>query len=144
MTAKFSVSVAGRRSYIDFILEAVIPDDSSVALISAPRYYDYQVLASYRPAEGHEARLFFFGSDDVFKLLFENPGEIDPQLRSGRLDTGTNFVTITVKGESGAEDRTFKLGKDAKVDPNAKAGDRVNVRLSVFEAETAVEIRVVE
>ena len=43
---------AGRRSYIDVILNAAVPDDAGVNLVTAPRYYDYQLLANYRPAAG--------------------------------------------------------------------------------------------
>jgi TonB family protein len=86
-----AIAVAGRRSYIDFILKAVIPDDSSVSLSTAPRYYDYQILGRWRPAENHDLRLFFFGSDDVLAVVFENPGDLSPQLQATRLETGTGF-----------------------------------------------------
>ena len=86
-----SVAVAGRRSYIDGILNAVVPDDSDVNLVAAPRYYDYQVLADWRISDEHSIRGVFLGSDDQVKLLFENPSELDVQLSGGDLRARTNF-----------------------------------------------------
>ena len=34
---KGGIAVAGRRSYIDFIIEAAVPDDAPVNLVTAPR-----------------------------------------------------------------------------------------------------------
>ena len=47
-----------RRSYIDVLLNAAVPDDAAVSLVTAPRYYDYQLLANYRPAPAHDIRVF--------------------------------------------------------------------------------------
>jgi TonB family protein len=87
---KAAIAVAGRRSYLDFILNAAVPDDAPVTLLTAPRYYDYQVLANYRPAAAHDLRAFYFGSDDRLKLLFQNPGDVDPTV-------GINDVTSLTK-----------------------------------------------
>src|SRR5690606_20222071 len=38
---KGSFVVSGRRSYIDVLLPAVIPDDAGLDVSVAPRYYDY-------------------------------------------------------------------------------------------------------
>jgi TonB family protein len=86
-----AVAIAGRRSYVDFVLNAVIPDSAGVNLIAAPRYYDYQLLANYRPAPAHDLRLFIFGSDDVLELLFDNPGEFSTQVTGSGLSASTAF-----------------------------------------------------
>lgn len=86
-----SIAVAGRRSYIDLVLESVIPDDAGISLISAPVYYDYQVLVSYQPTAEHDVRGFFFGSDDRLELLFDNPSDASTQIQSGNLSFGTDF-----------------------------------------------------
>ena len=92
----FAIAVAGRRSYVDFILNAVIPEDSSINLIAAPRYYDYQILANWRPTPAHTVRFFFFGSDDQLELLFEDPAELDAQIESGSLETEMLFNRVAV------------------------------------------------
>ncbi|MDZ4697295.1 MAG: TonB-dependent receptor [Deltaproteobacteria bacterium] len=91
---KASLALAGRRSYIDAILNAVVPSDASVNLIRAPRYYDYQILGTYRPTPEHELRLFMFASDDKLALLFESPGEADFSLTTGRLSVSNSFQRI--------------------------------------------------
>lgn len=89
-----AIAIAGRRSYIDVILKAVLPDDSSVSLTSAPVYYDFQVLANWRPAPSHDLQLTLLGSDDIFELLFDNPASFSTQARSGSLNLGTNFYRV--------------------------------------------------
>ncbi len=88
---KGGIAVAGRRSYIDFLLDAAVPSNAPVNLVTAPRYYDYQVLANYRPAPAHDIRAFFFGSDDRLVLLFQNPGELTAQLSNNSLSFSTTF-----------------------------------------------------
>ena len=79
----------------DQILDSVgrfaVPDSADVNVVSAPRYYDYQVLASYQPSGTHDLRGFFFGADDTFRLLFENPSEFSTDLQSGNFSLGSSF-----------------------------------------------------
>ncbi len=89
---KASVALAGRRSYIDFVLALAVPDDAPVDLVTAPRYYDYQLLATYRPAPAHELRLFFFGSDDRLEVLFENPADVTADFDGSGFTASTSFV----------------------------------------------------
>ncbi|MBL4636905.1 MAG: TonB-dependent receptor [Kofleriaceae bacterium] len=68
---KAAIAVAGRRSYIDAILGPLLPDDGTTFVL--PRYYDAQILASYRPTPAHRLETFFFYSDDKFEILFADP-----------------------------------------------------------------------
>jgi len=74
---KAAVAVAGRRSYIDTLLAAVVPDSGTQFVL--PRYYDAQVLANYRLNSAHRFETFFFYSDDRFEVLFEEPVNNDPK-----------------------------------------------------------------
>ncbi len=65
---KWSVAASARRSYIDTILNGLMPDNDGFSFTVAPRYYDYQLIADYHPSKKNNLRLFFFGSDD--KLVF--------------------------------------------------------------------------
>jgi hypothetical protein len=88
---KGGVAIAGRRSYIDFILNVAVPEDAPVNLVTAPRYYDYQLLANYRFTPAHEVKAFFFGSDDLLRLLFENPAELNTTLMGNSASNAINF-----------------------------------------------------
>jgi len=88
---KGAIAIAGRRSYIDVILNAAVPGDASVGLTTAPRYYDFQLVASYRPKPAHDLRFFFLGSDDRLELLFRNPADIDTGLTGSSLGSSTSF-----------------------------------------------------
>ena len=95
ITDELAVAVAGRRSYVDAILEAAVPSDSNVNLITAPRYYDYQALINWRPNPVHEFRLFGFGSDDALELLFENPSNQNINLTANQFRAATDFQRLT-------------------------------------------------
>lgn len=47
----WSVAASFRRSYIDWILNAVLPSDGGFQMTVAPRYYDYQLVVDYHPGE---------------------------------------------------------------------------------------------
>ncbi|MES1171855.1 MAG: TonB-dependent receptor [Bacteroidota bacterium] len=88
---KGGIALAGRRSYIDYLLKAAVPDNAPVNLITAPRYYDYQLVANYRPAPAHDIRAMLFGSDDRLELLFRNPGALTAQISNNSLGFSTTF-----------------------------------------------------
>ncbi|MBK9752869.1 MAG: energy transducer TonB [Nannocystis sp.] len=79
---KGSLIVAGRRSYIDAILPAVVPKDAGLDFTVAPRYYDYQLLFDY-PISGGEFSARVFGSDDRSKLLFAGKNDTDTSNNNG-------------------------------------------------------------
>ncbi|HEY3445003.1 MAG TPA: TonB-dependent receptor [Myxococcales bacterium] len=63
---RFSVAAAARRSYIDAILPAFMPNDPVNGSVSVlPVYWDYQVRADYgKKGDKHQLTLMAFGSDD--------------------------------------------------------------------------------
>ncbi|MFV8752191.1 TonB-dependent receptor domain-containing protein [Nannocystaceae bacterium ST9] len=73
---KGSLILAGRRSYIDFLLPRVIPPDAGLNFTVAPRYWDYQAIFDYPVSEG-ELSIRAFGSDDRTKLVFSGAND-DP------------------------------------------------------------------
>lgn len=100
----WSVSLSGRRSYIDallpFAFDKVIPAfapqaKNALSFTVAPRYYDYQLRVEYRPPKG-KSRFFvsFYGSDDKLALLLPNAA-IDPEGR-GTFGTSINYNRLTV------------------------------------------------
>jgi TonB family protein len=91
LTPKLSIAVGGRRSYLDAVLNAAVPDDAAVSLTTAPVYYDYQALVEYRPTTAHTLRAFFFGSDDKLELLFKNPADLSTQIDADSIGNHTQF-----------------------------------------------------
>jgi hypothetical protein len=82
---KGSFALSGRRSYVDAILRAALPDDLGLRPTLAPRYYDYQALFDH-PLAGGELSVRGFGSDDRVKLLFADGDEVETDARD-RLET---------------------------------------------------------
>ncbi|MEW5738795.1 MAG: TonB-dependent receptor [Myxococcota bacterium] len=92
ISESWSVAASFRRSHIDVILPAVLKAfgaEDAIAFSVAPRYYDYQVRAEWRPPKG-KSRLFItaFGSSDMLVALLPNPA-LDPE---GRGEFGTSLV----------------------------------------------------
>jgi len=75
-----SIGAAFHRSWIDSVLPLVLPEDVPLSFNSAPRYYDYQLVASWRPAPKQRLRVLFFGTMDKVAILFDRPAS-DPQGR---------------------------------------------------------------
>jgi hypothetical protein len=89
---KAAIAIAARRSYVDWIINAVLPDDIPVNALTLPRYYDFQLLANYRPAPAHDLRLFLFGSDDRFEIILKNPGMTGTtELSGNQIQFSTTF-----------------------------------------------------
>lgn len=127
-----AVAVAGRRSYIDTILTAVVPDNAPVDLVTAPRYYDYQVLATWRPSLEHELKFFFFGSNDSLELLFDNPSEFSVEISANNLQAETFFVRgiiehAFVPNDTFRNDLLLSLGQDSL---GFSLGDQLNFDLT--------------
>ncbi len=88
---KGGLAVAGRRSYIDGVLNLAVPSDAPVSLVTAPVYYDFHLLGNYRPSPAHDLRAFFLLSDDRLELLFDNPADIEPGFEGNRINNSTTF-----------------------------------------------------
>ncbi|GMU58811.1 MAG: hypothetical protein AMXMBFR34_05740 [Myxococcaceae bacterium] len=92
VSESWSVAASFRRSYIDVILPGVLKlfgADDAIAFSVAPRYFDYQVRAEWRPPRG-KSRFFLtaFGSSDMLVALLPNPA-LDPE---GRGQFGTSLA----------------------------------------------------
>ncbi|MEL6341163.1 MAG: TonB-dependent receptor [Myxococcota bacterium] len=92
-----SISLAGRRSYVDLILNAALSGSDFVSINSAPVYYDYQTLVAWRPSREHEVLFSLLGSDDRLEILFENPAALDPQFTSGDSSNNTGFQRLQAR-----------------------------------------------
>jgi TonB family protein len=73
ITKKVSVAVAGRRSYIDAILPAVVEATGESLLAVLPVYYDYQLRVDARLSENNSLAFLAFGSDDRMALADDAP-----------------------------------------------------------------------
>lgn len=91
ITDELSIAAGFRGSYVDALIEGVVGEDSSVDVIAAPAYLDYQILADWEPSAAHDFRLFFFGSQDELRLLFEDAQQASVQLTSGAVRNRTRF-----------------------------------------------------
>ena len=88
----WGVAVAARRSYIDLVLNEVLPLFTDTGLTVKPRWFDYQVKAD-RLSEGKDKlSLFAFGFED--KLVASTPPGFaqgtDPSTQG---DLGTTYAT---------------------------------------------------
>jgi len=69
-------ALAGRRSYLDFMLGFFLPDpDPGDTLIVVPVYYDYQARFDYDFQKDGKASLFLIGSSDKLDVLSQDAGD---------------------------------------------------------------------
>ena len=92
-----TVALAGRRSYIDLILKAVVPANADFGLTVAPKYYDAQLRIDWRPpGSPHQLSLLALSSDDQLGLVLKRPTDQDPNL-SGSIDAETGFQQLRAR-----------------------------------------------
>jgi hypothetical protein len=82
-------AAAGRRSWIDALAKPVLEATGS-DVTAAPVYYDYQALVEHRSNDGSKFRATFFGTDDSFAIIAEQPPANQPTL-SGNFDLNIAF-----------------------------------------------------
>ena len=84
-------AIAGRRSLIDAILPAAVPDDVDLFFVTAPQYYDGQVRVDYRPSFRSRLTFLGIGSYDLLSLLNETVEPNEPLL-TGAFENSTSFT----------------------------------------------------
>jgi len=94
----WSLGGAFRRSWVDSILPLVIPDDANLSFTSAPRFYDFQVLASWRPDPSRRLRFAFYGSLDRLASILERP-QNDPTI-TGAVDARIGYWNLQASYQS--------------------------------------------
>lgn len=82
--------IAFRRSVIDFLLPALIPDDVDLALTTVPRFYDEQFRVDYKLSTKWKLRVSSLGSDDALELYASRDKNPDK-----RFLNRTRFVRVT-------------------------------------------------
>ncbi|NTX58483.1 TonB-dependent receptor [Myxococcus sp. CA039A] len=99
ITEGISVAASARRSYIDTLLPAVLPDDEGSTLSIVPVYWDYQLRVDFGAPRGSTPEpgaarstgyIMAFGSDDKLRLV--SGGE--EENRDISLDTHTVFHRV--------------------------------------------------
>ncbi|HEX9051079.1 MAG TPA: TonB family protein [Anaeromyxobacter sp.] len=80
LSSTWSGGAAFRRSWIDTLLPLVIPKDSNLSFSTAPRFYDYQFLATWKPEARDTVRFLFFGSQDRLVAVLDRPVGNDPSI----------------------------------------------------------------
>lgn len=86
----FSIALGLRKSWVDQILGVILRDIAGVATTAAPSYWDYQLVAEWRPTSRMRLRLSFLGDDDSVVLLLQNPMDSLPFF-SGQFALATRY-----------------------------------------------------
>lgn len=113
---KTSITVSGRRSYIDAVLTPVL--SSGTTTVRAPRYYDLQVRVLHHSDQGTLDAAFLL-SDDTFKVVgdVEDPDAVaiglTDRFQKGRIRWTNQFGAWKASSDTlfGPEIRTFQFGK---------------------------------
>ncbi|MDP6944790.1 MAG: TonB-dependent receptor, partial [Myxococcota bacterium] len=101
------LAIALRRSYIDLLFSAIVPEDA-FGVIVAPRYYDYQVRFTHDFSPTNRLGLFWYGSDDELRFVFDEPMGQGGAI-GGTIGTKLSFHLLT-----GTWDLELERGLDLK------------------------------
>jgi TonB family protein len=142
VTPTLSVVAAFRRSYIDTFFSA-LANSSDLSITAAPVYYDYQLMASWRPREADRVRVIVYGSADNFKMVLKKPLDGDAGIRGG-LAMSTAFHRIQAQwlhhyGERAEQEISLTAGP---LLIGESIGENVNLDLTGLEIMARAEWRV--
>ncbi len=134
-----ALALAARRSYIDVVLEAVLPDDILQNLV-APRYYDYQVRYTHDFSPRSRIDAMILGADDLFKLYLEEKEGPEGQF-FGTLATLFDFHMGLVRWEWEPEkDKRVRVtGRIGYNGFDVGLGDLFNLDVNSYAADLRTE-----
>jgi len=112
LSDKISISGGLRRSILDLVFPAVVPDDIGVR--QAPVYLDYQFKLNFRPTKRDRVRISAYGSKDRLELILEEAAGNDPAIR-GNTQFATSFYNNQIDwrrrvGDKVEQELTFNAG----------------------------------
>jgi len=85
-------AIAGRRSYIDAILSAVVPD-GVLPFSQAPRYYDWQLKLDHRISSNTNFSFLAYGTQDGVRMLIDQPPAAFPDVK-GQIANDSGFTGL--------------------------------------------------
>jgi len=110
-----------RRSTIDFVLPALIPDSVDLSLTTVPRYYDEQLRIDHKLSSAWNLTFANIGTDDIFELVASK----NEDAKDKRFFNRTRFIrnTAAARWHEGAwtanlalsnllQEFTFELGSN--------------------------------
>jgi outer membrane receptor protein involved in Fe transport len=103
-SGKLRYMVAFRRSTVDLILPALMPDDLDLSLTTVPRYYDEQIRLDYKLSSTWNLRVSSLGSDDALELYTSKDQNADK-----RFMNRTRFVRLTAAARYHDDNWTVNL-----------------------------------
>lgn len=138
ITDRLTVAVAGRRSNIDLVFDSVVPS-GTFSTVAAPVYFDYQTLVHYETPKGSEFRIAVFGSRDSFRLVFNEPSQVDPAF-SGNIAASVEFHRIQLlhKKRLGDVKQRVQLSVGSQ-DLNQSFGSLVTAHFDIYEFDARGE-----
>jgi TonB family protein len=84
------LAIAGRRSYLNLLLPAFLPEDAGETLVVTPIYQDYNLRYDHDLGRHGALSLFLFGSSDELDVLSADEDEED----SFALDSAIRFFRV--------------------------------------------------
>ena len=137
---KGSLAIAARRSYIDLILNAVVPSDADIGLTVAPVYWDYQLIWN-TPALDGQLTVTALGSSDRLALLLKKPSDVDAAVR-GTLSQSTYIQRLiaTYRRKLGDDTRLMAMLTQGVTGLKATIGQALSVDVVQFPFEYRFEI----
>lgn len=137
----FAFAIAARRSFIDAVLE-LVQQSSDISFLTAPVYWDYQAIATWRPTNEDRIRFLIYGSSDQLRLLLRNPSNDDFAVRGGfGLETAFHRIQVGWKHAEDAFEQETQVGFGLNL-TNLSLGDALSLRGDFYPLNVRSEWRI--
>jgi len=147
-------SIGIRRSYVDAVLAAALPDDSSFELTVAPRYFDAQLRYDYVASDRDVITAMVFGSDDSLQFNQNSDPSFGSQQDGFRFDTSfwrlglrwernVGNTTIQATPWLGFDQSELRVGQEGSLRDDIPIGVRASVatRYALGSYETGLDVQ---
>ncbi len=91
-----SWAASARRSLIDFILPAVVPEDQAEFTL-APRFYDFTGLFNWSPNVNNQFEILVFGSDDAMSIIGPEEEATDDPFSGNAFDVRVSWQRLDAR-----------------------------------------------
>ena len=131
---ELAISISGRRSYADVVLNPIINSFATDVNIRAPRYYDAQLGLLYKPSDVETFDIAFLLSDDQFRFLGDDAEDNQASLSYRKYFQKLRFRWIN-ELENGWRRETSLIAGPDRIDFD------VGTEIDIYQQVAAVQLR---
>jgi len=131
---EMAISISGRRSYADIVLNPVVNGFTEGFNVRLPRYYDAQLRWLYTPTENEKMDVTFLLSDDRFSFLGEDAEDNEASLSFRQYFQKIRLRWEQSDGQSRRQETTIIAGPE-------RTDFDVGTEIDVYQQLASIQLR---